>query len=148
MSKNKTLFLLLHDMHKAFDLTQWWVVKLTLDRFAIPNKFQTFLLNYLQKSQTFIQTKYGPTDLISLKNSVKQGDPLSGYLYIMTLDLMHELCHDQNQFTIPKLGFQWKYTQTCSMGYADDVSTTSDTLGGTHELTKFVGEYAILVKTR
>ena len=28
------------------------------------------------------------------------------------------------------------------MGYADDVSTTSDTLGGTHELTKFVGEYA------
>jgi len=142
MSKNKTLFLLLHDMHKAFDLTQWWVLKLTLDRFAIPKKFQTFLLNYLQKSQTFIQTKYGPTDLISLKNSVKQGDPLSGYLYIMTLDLMHELCHNQNHFTIPKLGFQWNDTQTCSMGYADDVSTTSDTLGGTHELTKFVGEYA------
>lgn len=112
------LHILFHDVYKAFDLTQWWVLQLACDRFAIPKQFQTFLLNYLRTSKTYIQTLHGPTSLLQLLNSVKQGDPLAGILYNLTLDVPHTLASMLLPPPLPTLPLR-------SLGYADDICNLS-----------------------
>ena len=98
-------------------------------------------MNYLKSSKTFISTSHGPTPLISLQNSVKQGDPLSGYLYILTLDLLHELSDTCTHFKEKQIGFRWNSQHTASQGYADDLSNTSGHEEGIKKLTEFSSEY-------
>jgi hypothetical protein len=145
-STTQPLLLLLHDMNKAFDFTQWWVIEKTFSRFAIPPKFQSFLLNYVKKSK-HLSTKFGPTKLIQLQNSVKQGDPLSGYLYILTLDLLHEMCEKSSNFSLTKPGFQWNDSHTASIGFSDDFSNPSDSIPGAKGLTKLATTYTKLQST-
>lgn len=99
--KHNQLFIVAYDMYKAFDRTPFWLIKLSCDRFGIPPIFQDFTLAYLQTSQTFIDTAYGNTRMFALKNSVKQGCPLAGYLYIMTLDTLHHISNSQPQAITP-----------------------------------------------
>ena len=146
-AENRPLFILFHDMKKAFDNTQWWIIKKTFSRFAIPPQFQKFILNYLKASKTFISTTHGPTPLLSLKNSVKQGDPLSGYLYIFTLDLLHELCDNCKTFSEKQIGFRWNSKHTANEGYADDLTNLSGREKGIKELTNFDCEYSHLQST-
>ena len=88
-SNKSPLICLFHDVQKAFDRCQWWSIEKACQRLSIPPQFIDFVMTYLKSSKTFISTYYGPTSTFKLKNSVKQGCPLAGYLFIIVLDYLH-----------------------------------------------------------
>ena len=137
------LFIIAYDQAKAYDSIQWWHVEITLDRFSIPAKFKTFILNYLRNSTSCVLTAHGNTNFFNLKCSVRQGDPLSPLLYIMCLDGLHTLLAELSQRK--NLGISWTTGTTLhrvsSLGYADDTAILAKTPEEIHALHSLLCEY-------
>ena len=55
----------------------------------MPSKFQKFYRSYINNCISTIRTAFGPTEPIVLANSLKQGDPLSGLIYIMCDEVLY-----------------------------------------------------------
>ena len=91
MSVNEklALFCVFTDQSKVFDKKQFWSVEMTMNRFGFPKKFQKFYLLYIMNCVSYVKTKFGFTKPIVLENSLKQGDPMSGLMYIMCDEPLH-----------------------------------------------------------
>ena len=93
-------------------------------------------------SVAHVRTAYGLPGPVHLMNSVKQGDPLAGYVYIMCLDGLY----DSMPSNLPNgdaCGYPWpsESIQTTSMGYADDVAILSNSFEGLHHMHSWVTEF-------
>jgi len=120
--KDKELYVVSYDQEKAYDSVQAYTIKVSLERFNMPEKMITFILSGLQDAVSCFKTFFGLTDEFKVETSVRQGDPLSPLVYICVADALHAGWKD-----IPLYGRKsgYKFSNdpsitVSSTGYADD----------------------------
>ena len=86
--KNKTGILLLIDFEKAFDSVRWDFMAKTLKAFKFGPIFQKWVKVLYTNSQSSVLNNGHQTPFFQLEQGVRQGCPLSAFLFILVVELL------------------------------------------------------------
>ena len=159
-------------MSRRHLINGWWHIEKACHRLSMPSKFIQFVMTYLRSSKTFTSTYFGPTSPFQLQNSIKKGCPLAGYLFIITLDYLYSTINDpKKQAPTPNIhssrpppifsiASYKKVVCPCqilhpnvstllepsyqSLGFSDELSTTSKNLYHLRQATKKIEQITYL----
>ena len=94
----RTGLLLLHDGEKAYDRVQWGWLQEVLGRMGFPQSLRDVIGMFFTDLQSQIKVNGVLGTPFDIKNSVKQGCPLSPYLYILSLQPLLDTLHNAPGF--------------------------------------------------
>lgn len=75
------------DLEKAFDRLEWSSVRQVLHYFNFPNKLYKLIMFCISTSFISILTNGASTQYFQPTRGIRQGDPISPYLFILTMEL-------------------------------------------------------------
>ena len=130
-----TLVVAFLDLAKAFDTVSHDLIKKGLQRLDVPDQFIATVEDMYTGASTVFSTKAGDTAEISIKQGVKQGDPLSPILFNVAMDPL--FC------SLERDGEGWKESGRAmtALGYADDTAVLSDSREGMIKNLSIVEQY-------
>nr|GEX48344.1 RNA-directed DNA polymerase, eukaryota [Tanacetum cinerariifolium] len=77
------------DFQKAFDSVRWDHLDDILGKFGFEIKWREWIRGCLQSSKASILVNGSPTDEFSFHRGLRQGDPLSSFLFILVMESLH-----------------------------------------------------------
>nr|GEU96894.1 RNA-directed DNA polymerase, eukaryota [Tanacetum cinerariifolium] len=77
------------DFEKAFDSVRWDFLDDVLKKFGFGNKWCDWIRCCLTSSRGSILVNGSPTEEFQFQNGLKQGDPLSPFLFILIMESLH-----------------------------------------------------------
>ena len=117
-AKNIPGLLILLDFEKAFDSLEWNFIEKTLSFFGFGNSIQIWFKTFYKNISSCILNNGHISDPFYIRRGVRQGDPLSPYLFILSLELLSAAVkYDPNISGIQIGGSEYLISQ-----YADDSS--------------------------
>ncbi|GJR76425.1 RNA-directed DNA polymerase, eukaryota, reverse transcriptase zinc-binding domain protein [Tanacetum coccineum] len=125
--RKKKLMLFKVDFKKAFDSMSWRYLDFVLDKLGFGTKWRSWIKVGLVSARTSILVNGGPTSEFSLKRGLRQGDPLSPFLFIIVMEGLHMTLRDgvaANMFQGVKVGSPGILLS--HLFYADDVVIFSE----------------------
>ncbi|KAK9077285.1 hypothetical protein SSX86_005622 [Deinandra increscens subsp. villosa] len=87
--KKKKAMLFKVDFEKAFDSLNWNFLDSILTQMAFPDKWRSWIRSCLSSSKSSILVNGSPTQEFQIQRGVKQGDPLSPFLFIIAMEALH-----------------------------------------------------------
>nr|GEV91183.1 RNA-directed DNA polymerase, eukaryota [Tanacetum cinerariifolium] len=93
-SKKKQSLIFKVDFEKAYDLVRWDFLDDVLKKFGFGHKWCNWIQTCLNSSRGSILVNGSPTEEFQFFKGLKQGDPLSPFLFILIMESLH-------------LSFQW-----------------------------------------
>lgn len=110
------------DIAKAFDTISWTFIEHILQLLNFPNKFTSFLL-FCLKNVTYTPILNGKKcPPFNPERGIKQGDPISPYIFILGMEYLSKLIKDQIQANNWKpFTFKNKNIAISHILFADDV---------------------------
>jgi hypothetical protein len=76
------------DFEKAFDTVNWGVIDKTLEHFGLGENFRNWVKTVYNKSEACVTNNGFSSPFFKLERGVRQGCPLSAYLFIMVVELL------------------------------------------------------------
>ncbi|GJU29578.1 RNA-directed DNA polymerase, eukaryota, reverse transcriptase zinc-binding domain protein [Tanacetum coccineum] len=105
--RKKKMMLFKVDFEKAFDSVSWRYLDYVLDKLGFGIKWRNWIKAELASARTSILINGSPTSEFSLKRALRQGDPLSPFLFIIIMEGLHMALNDglaANMFHGVKVG--------------------------------------------
>ena len=112
------------DFPKAFDTLEWSYFYKCLEAFNFGDKFIRWVRRFCQNIQSCVINNGTASDYFNLERGVRQGDPLSPYLFILAVETMAIAIRENVEIEGIKLGEE----ETKLLQYTDDTTAVlSDT---------------------
>jgi hypothetical protein len=121
--ERKPLNLVFLDVRKAFDSVSHDTIVLAMRRLGCPEPFLAYIGDLYLRSSTVIEHNGERSAPIFTRRGVKQGDPLSPFMFNAVIDWAFSSLDDH-------LGFSFGNVRVNNLAYADDVALLSDTRAG------------------
>lgn len=91
----KTGYMLLElDLEKAYDRIEWSFVMDTLASLGIPTVLQKVILHYMSSTTLSVNWNGSSTDAFKSSRGIRQGDPISPYLFVLCLERLGHMIKD------------------------------------------------------
>ena len=100
------------DLEKAYDKLEWSFIKDMLTRANIPVDLIDIIMSCVSTVSTSILVNGEALDLIYPLRGIRQGDPLSPYLFILCMDYLGQLIEEKCHMKL------WKPVKTSQSGPA------------------------------
>ena len=91
------------DFEKAFDSVKHDWLKVVLNLFKFPPKFLSLIFKFLSLGKSCIKTNNCCSEFFSIERGVRQGDPLSGLLFVLAIEPLLLALHDEKVWFAPKI---------------------------------------------
>lgn len=79
------------DLEKAYDKLEWSFIRDTLIWFNLPRNLIELIMSYILSVSTSILFNGGALDNFMPTRGIRQGDPLSLYIFIMCMNYLGEI---------------------------------------------------------
>ncbi|GJZ69741.1 putative RNA-directed DNA polymerase, eukaryota, reverse transcriptase zinc-binding domain protein [Tanacetum coccineum] len=125
--QKKKLMLFKVDFEKAFDSVSWKYLDFVQNSIGFGSKWRTWIKACLESANTSILVNGSPTSEFSVKRGLRQGDPLSPFLFILVMEGLHSALSDVvNSGLIRGIKIGDSDIQLSHLFYADDVVITTE----------------------
>ena len=123
------------DQEKAFDrMSHSFIIK-TLEQFGFGNNFINWVKTICNKTKSFVKVNGYETDEFDIERGVRQGCPLSAFLYVLTAEVLSS--HIRKNKKIKGFRYKMKNLEQLEhkvVGYADDLSVAISNITSLDEL--------------
>jgi len=110
------------DLEKAYDKLEWGFIRERLPSFKFPVNLVEIIMSYISTVSTSILFNGGIVEPIQLSRGIRQGDPLSPYLFILCKEFLGQLIEEK---CIAKLWYPVKASRSgpsfSHLFFADDL---------------------------
>ena len=83
------------DLKKAYDCFEWLFIRHTLQFFHFPPSWIDFIMSCISSSSLEILVNTERLEDFSPSRGIRQGDPLSLYIFILCIEYLAYLIHDE-----------------------------------------------------
>lgn len=83
------------DLEKAYDRISWSFLKQTLEFFQFPAGWIKLIMNCVSSTQFSVLINGEASDFFSPARGVRQGDPLSPYLFVLCMERLSGMIEDK-----------------------------------------------------
>ena len=137
-NQRKTAYIIFLDVTKAYDKAWIKAILLTLYKNGLKNRLWNMVLQLNQNLTAEIQTKYGTTRTITIKDSLRQGGVLAVILYATLMDEINKAITRSN---IPPIIPNLQHETGCLL-WVDDVVLIADSPQKAQRLLKVTDQVA------
>ncbi|XP_071734542.1 secreted RxLR effector protein 78-like [Rutidosis leptorrhynchoides] len=122
--KKKNLLVFKVDFEKAFDSVDWHYIDFMLLQMGFGDKWRRWIKACLSSARTSILVNCSPTSEFSIRSGLRQGDPLSPFLFIIVIEGLHLALKDAVANNLIK-GVSIGLLNISHFLFADDVAIIS-----------------------
>ena len=119
--RNKSIMTLKIDLTKAFDSLEWSFIKDTLVGFKFPDKLINIIMNVVTTPSISVLWNGEITPEFSPSRGIRQGDPLSPYLFVLCMERLSLLIQQKLDLKLWKPLMISRDIGLSHLFYADDV---------------------------
>ena len=121
-NKNIPGLLLFLDFEKAFDTLEWSFIEKSLQHFGFGPSLSKWVRLFYCKTESCILNNGWTSNFFELSRGVRQGCPLSPYLFILSVEILAEAIRNKREIT----GIKIQDTEFKLSQYADDTTLSLD----------------------
>ncbi|GKF62586.1 putative RNA-directed DNA polymerase, eukaryota, reverse transcriptase zinc-binding domain protein, partial [Tanacetum coccineum] len=89
----KELMVFKVDFEKAFDSLRWDYLDMVMGKIGFGHKWRFWIFDCLHNARSFVLVNGSPTSEFDICRGLRQGDPLSLFLFILAMEGLHMLTH-------------------------------------------------------
>ncbi|XP_026443893.1 uncharacterized protein LOC113344037 [Papaver somniferum] len=109
------------DLKKAYDSVKSEAVLEAMSKFGFPSQFITWVKLCISSAKFFILVNGSPYGFFGAKRGLRQGCPLSPYLFVMVMEIFSSLMYQQVKLSNFEFHPKCKSTKLTHLCFADDV---------------------------
>jgi hypothetical protein len=113
------------DFKKAFDSVQWHFLRQLLHMFGFPERFVHLIIKCVETTSFSVAVNGNLYGFFPGKSGVRQGDPLSPYLFILCMEYFSRMLKLASRNCDFRFHLKCNVHDICHLAFADDVRLLS-----------------------